>query len=161
MASSQSADRKNMNRISEITKPGTEYSGKAKVMAEARVLAFSGGKFNTPGWPASNIHTNLDFAKSVGLPTRAVSATQYEGHLTDLMIDLFGLNWFRHGKMEAKFIALIDVDDVVISKAVVLGSELEGDHIRISLDTWCENQRGQKVLVGKSSCLIDRDFSQP
>jgi len=142
--------------INNNVKPGTQFSGKPKPMDEARVFAFSGGKFNAPNWPAKNIHTNLDFAKSVGLPTRAISATQYEGHLTDLMIDLFGLNWFKHGKMEAKFIALVDVDDIVTSKGTVLSNEKEGNGDRITLDTWCENQRGEKVLVGKSSCLIDK-----
>jgi acyl dehydratase len=144
-----------MNKITKQTKPGAEFSGKPKPMEESRVFAFSGGKFNAPGWPAKNIHTSLDFAKSVGLPTRAVSATQYEGHLTDLLIDLFGKNWFKHGRMEAKFIALVDVNDVVTSRAVVVSNEKEGDTSRITLDTWCENQRGEKVLVGKSSCLVD------
>lgn len=147
---------KDMNKITKQTKLGAEFSGKPKPMDEARVFAFSGGKFNAPGWPAQNIHTSLDFAKSVGLPTRAVSATQYEGHLTDLLIDLFGNNWFAHGRMEAKFIALVDVNDIIMSRAVVLSMEDEGSAALVTLDTWCENQRGEKVLVGKSSCLIDK-----
>jgi hypothetical protein len=152
----QWGEEKDMTKITQQTKPGAQFSGSLKPMDEARVFAFSGGKFNAPGWPAQNIHTSLDFAKSVGLPTRAVSATQYEGHLTDLLIGLFGRNWFRHGRMEAKFIALVDVGDTVTSKAVVVSNEKENGAARITLDTWCENQRGEKVLVGKSSCLVDK-----
>jgi acyl dehydratase len=144
-----------METINRTVSTGTTFSGKPKKFAEARVLAFSGGKFNSPGWPTKNIHTDLNFAKAVGLPTRAISATQYEGDLTNLMICLFGASWFKHGKMEAKFVAVVDVDDVITSRAVVLSTEKEGNAVRIKLDSWCENQHGQKVLVGNSSCLIE------
>ena len=143
-----------MNQITKSTKIGTQYSSKPKVMAEARVFAFSGGKFNSAGFPAQNIHTSLEFAKTVGLPTRAISATQYEGHLTSLLIDIFGDTWLTHGVMEAKFIALVDVGDVVTSKAVVTAAVKEGKDVRFSLDIWCENQHGTKVLAGTASCLV-------
>jgi acyl dehydratase len=144
-----------MDRMNKTIEVGKEFSSKPKKYTEARVFAFSGGKFNSPGWPAQNIHTSLEFAKTIGLPTRAISATQYEGDLANLMIGLFGASWFTHGKMEAKFVAVVDVDDVITSRAVVLSNEKEGNAVRIKLDSWCENQHGQKVLVGSSSCLIE------
>jgi len=143
-----------MNKITRSTKIGAEFSGQPRAMEEPRVFAFSGGRINSPGFPAKNIHTNLDFAHTVGLPTRAVSATQYEGQLASLMMKLFGENWLRSGKMEVKFIALVDVGDVVTSKAVVTSREKQGGDVLVSLNVWCENQHGNKVLVGTASCIV-------
>ena len=124
------------------------------MLEETRVWAFSGGRFNAPNWPAKNVHTDLEFAKSCGMPTRAVSATQYEGYLTELMIDLFGESWFKHGKMNLKFIAIVDVDDRLVSEAVVTSKEPEGSSTRFNLDVWCENQHGNKVAVGTATSIV-------
>jgi acyl dehydratase len=137
-----------MRKLTPDTKIGAEFAGKRKTISEARVLAFSGGRFGTPGWPAKNIHTDLEFARSCGLQTRSVSGTQYMGYLTELMIDLFGETWLSHGKMELKFIAIVDVEDSLMTKAVVTSKELEGSGTRFVLEMWCENQHGDKVAIG-------------
>mgnify|MGYP001044243905 CR=1 FL=1 len=140
--------------ITKDTKEGYEACGKPKVLAEERVWAFSGGAFRDPQWPRKNIHTDLEFAKNCGSPTRAVSATQYMGHLAELMIGLFGEKWFKQGKMSLKFIAIVDVGDRLFSKAIVRSKEKEGGGIRFNLEVWCENQHGNKVAVGSASCLV-------
>lgn len=142
-----------MSKTINKMKIGDEYSGKPKVLAEARVYAFSGGKFNAPGFPAKNHHTSLEAAQVVGLNVRPVAGTQLAGHVTELMIDLLGENWFLKGKMAVKFIAIADVGDTVISKAVVTSIEEEIGGPRVYFNVWCENQHGNKVLVGTASCL--------
>jgi len=135
-------------RLKPDTKVGAEFAGKMKTISEARVFAFSGGRFNAPGWPAKNIHTDLEFAKSCGLQTRSVSATQYMGYLIELMIDLFGENWLSHGKMDLKFVAIVDIGDRLVTKAVVASKEPENSRTKFTLDIGCENQDGKKVVVG-------------
>jgi acyl dehydratase len=137
-----------MRKLTPDTKVGAEFTGKTKTISETRVFAFSGGRFNASGWPSKNIHTDLEFAKSCGLSTRSVSATQYMGYLTELMIDLFGETWLSNGKMELKFIAIVDVGDRLVSRAVVTMKESEDSKTKFSLDIWCENQHGNKVFVG-------------
>jgi len=140
--------------ITKDTKEGYEAIGKPKVLSEERVYAFSGGPFKVSPWPRKNIHTDLEFAKNCGLQTRAVSATQYMGHLAELMIDLFGEKWFQQGKMSLKFIAIVDVGDRLVSKAIVRSREEENGSVRFNLDIWCENQDSNKVAVGTASCVI-------
>jgi len=143
-----------MRRLTPDTKIGDEFTGKRKTISEARVFAFSGGRMNAAGWPAKNIHTDLESARSCGLQTRSVSGTQYMGHLIELMVDLFGENWLSHGKMDLKFVAIVDVEDSLLTKAVVTSKELEGSRTRFILDMWCENQHGNKVAVGTAVGLI-------
>jgi acyl dehydratase len=137
-----------MRKLMPDAKIGAEFAGKRKTISEPRVLAFSGGRFGAPGWPAKNIHTDLEFAKSCGLQTRSVSGTQYMGYLIELMVDLFGETWLSQGKMELKFIAIVDVEDSLLAKAAVISKEPEGSATRFVLDMWCENQHGNKVAIG-------------
>ena len=143
-----------MRKLTPDTKIGDGFAGKRKTITEARVFAFSGGRLNAPGWPVKNIHTDLEFAKSCGLQTRSVSGTQYMGYLIELMVDLFGESWLSHGKMELKFIAIVDVEDNLLAKAVVTSKALEGLGTRFVLDMWCENQHGNKVAVGTATGRI-------
>lgn len=140
--------------ITKETQVGTEFIGKSKRLAESRVLAFSGGRLNASGWPSKNIHTDLEFAKGYGLPTRSVSATQYIAYLVDLMIDLFGEVWLTYGKINLKFIAIVDVEDELVSKAVVASKKLKDSRTEFTLSIWCENQRGDKVAIGTATGLI-------
>jgi acyl dehydratase len=64
------------------------------------------------------------------------------------MIDLFGETWLSHGRMELKFIAIVDVGDRLVSRAVVTLKDSEDSKTKFSLDIWCQNQHGNKVFVG-------------
>ena len=136
------------------TEEGREFSGKLKTVTEERVYAFSGGFPKGPGWPKKNIHTDLEFAKSCGLPTRAASGAMFEGYLTELMIDIFGESWLRHGKMSLTFIAIVDPGDTLLPKAVVRSSQAEDTGVRFVVEMWCQNQHGSKVVVGTATGLV-------
>lgn len=142
--------------ITPQTPEGQEFSGRLKTVTEERVYAFSGGFPRGPGWPRKNIHTDLEFARSCGLPTRAASGAMFEGYLTELMIDLFGEEWLRHGKMSLTFIAIVDPGDTLVPTAVVRSSQPEGSAIRFVMDVWCDNQRDEKVVVGTATGLLQQ-----
>ena len=40
------------------------------------------------------------------------------------------------------------------TQGVLVGEASEGDSIRLECEVWVENQRGQKVIVGKASGLV-------
>lgn len=140
--------------ITKDTPEGYEVSGNLKTVTDERVFAFSGGYPKGTGWPNKTIHTNLEFARSGGLPTRAASGAMFEGYLAELMIDLFGENWLKEGKMSLKFIAIVDPGDTLLPKAVVQSKYMESSVTRFVMDVYCENQRGEKVVVGTATGLV-------
>ncbi len=144
-----------MALINKHTEIGREFAGKPKKISWERLWAFSGGAFAGQGWPKKNLHTDTEFAKGLGLPTVGASATQYLGHLTELMIDLFGEAWLTHGKIyQTKFIKLVADGDVLTVKAKVAAREKEGPRIKYSLEIHTDNQRGEKVLVGMATGFV-------
>ena len=143
-----------MGIITRDTQEGCEFSGKLKEITEERVYAFSGGFPRGPGWPHKNIHTDLEFARRCGLPTRNASGSMFESYLTELMIDLFGEDWLKQGKMQLVFIRMVTIGDRLLPKAIVQSKRLEDAGMRFVLEIWCENQHGDKVVVGTGTGLV-------
>ena len=85
--------------------------------------------------PGVNIHTDQEFARKCGLPHIFASGAMFEGQLASLLAYTYGDKWFCTGKMELKFIVPVDVGDEITG--VVSGKNI-----------WCENQRGETVIVG-------------
>lgn len=145
-----------MERIHKDTPIGREFSGKLKKMSWERLWTFSGGPFTQSGWPKKNLHTDTEFAKSMGLPTVGASATQYLGHMTELMIDLFGEEWLSHGKMnKVKFIKFVADGDELTSKARVVSKKMEGLKVEYDLRISVENQNNEEVLIGSAIGSIE------
>ncbi len=133
---------------------GAEFSGEEKRITAARLLTFSGGPLTDPGWPRKNIHTDTDFAKSTGLPSRCASGTQFQGQMAEFLIGLFGERWFTTGKMNVKFVDLLLEDQTVIACAKVIGRKQDGTGVRLELEIWSERDDGRKVMTGTASGLV-------
>lgn len=132
---------------------GAEFSGERKKFTAARLLTFSGGSLVDPGWPRKNIHTDTDFAKSTGLPSRCASGTHFQGQMVEFMVDLFGADWLKTGTMNVKFVDLVLEDQIVTARAKVTGRKKEGPSSRIELEIWSELEDGRKAMSGTATGL--------
>lgn len=133
---------------------GQEFSGKPKKISWQRLWAFSGGPFNAEGWPRKNIHTDLTFAQSTGLSRVYASGTQFQGHIVELMLDLFGDRWLTYGEMTNKFVKGVGEGEVITTKARVQAKEETSAGVKYDLEIWCENQDGEKAVVGTAMGLV-------
>jgi acyl dehydratase len=142
-------------KIRQSTQAGEAFVGKPKTVSWERLWAFSGGAFTNAGWPRKNVHTDLEFAQSCGLPYVAASGTQFQGYVVELMIDLFGFAWLSHGTMDVKFINIVDAGDTLVAKAEVQSKEALDGGQRFIMDVCCENQNGSQVLVGSTTGVFN------
>ena len=135
---------------------GSSFKGTDKKITAARLVTFSGGALTDAGWPRKNIHTDTDFAKSTGLPSRCASGTQFQGQMVEFMIDLFGERWFNTGVMNVKFVDLVLEDQVVVAHAKVIGKQPDPKKgTRVELEIWSERDDGRKVMTGNALGLVD------
>jgi hypothetical protein len=111
-------------------------------------------------WPLSaaiyNIHTHPDSARAFGLPEPNIGVPRYVAFLSLMMLNAFGKGWLRGGKFSYRFVRWVALFDFITAKARLVRKELEGESIRLTFETWIENQRGEKVLEGTSSGLVPR-----
>ena len=70
------------------------------------------------------------------------------------MIDCFGEDWLEMGKMSLKFIHIVPPGDILLPKAVVRSKIEKDSGLEMILDVWCENQRGEKVVIGTAKGLL-------
>lgn len=140
--------------ITAVPDAGAEFAGNKKRISLERLWTFSGGPFALEGWPKKNLHTDFGVAKNVGLTALATSATQLQGNIAELMVDVFGEEWFTNGTMDVKIIDLTKDDDIAQIKAVFSEARDEGGRKRLFFDVSCEIQDGTKTLVGTCSGVL-------
>ena len=110
---------------------------------------YSGG-LPGPNWPDRNIHTDREFSIRSGVGKPIASGLMFESYLAELMINFFGEDWFRYGKTDVIAIDMAGDGDTIIPKAVLKAKEIVEKGINIDIDLWCENQFGNKMMVGNA-----------
>ncbi len=126
---------------------GSALEGAAKVVTLERMRAFS-------GWPGKNIHTDEAFARQCGLPAPIASGVMSQAYLVALMLDVFGEAWLANGRMELAFFRTVQPGDRLTPKAVVRRREPKAGAVQLTLDVWCENQRGERVTAGVATGTV-------
>ena len=131
-----------------VIEVGTVVAGKRKEVGFERVLAFSGGPLAIPNWPRRNHHTDEEFARSIGLETPCVSATQYMGYVVSLLMETFGEEWLQRGTLDVKFMRVVPPNASLQAKARVTSREPERGLV---LDVWVESESAEMVLSGTAT----------
>jgi acyl dehydratase len=129
-------------------KVGHVFEGRPRSVTLDRMRGFS-------GWPRRDIHTDEDLARASGLPGAIASGTMSEAYLVGLMLDVFGDGWIRNGRMELAFIKAVQTGDVVVPRGRVDEVAPRERDTRVTMAVWCENQRGEQVVVGTAWALLE------
>jgi hypothetical protein len=140
-----------------VTRPieiGSQFEGPARKLSAARILAFPGGPFGAPGWPAHHLHTDLDKAAEAGLPAPIASGLRLEGYLVELLCDVFRKSWVARGTLQVRYPRPVMAVEIIQPIIQITTLESAGPQVRIGLDVWCCRVDGEKILVGSASCSI-------
>ena len=103
------------------------------------------------GWPrVRNRHSDYAAAQASGLREPNVNGGQTFEYLGELFIKFFGTGYLG-GSLSVRFVGFVHPGDTVTARGVVEERRVEGDRVRLVLDVWLENQRGERVLTGTAS----------
>jgi acyl dehydratase len=100
------------------------------------------------------IHYDPAFAHTAGLRAPIATGVMSSAFLSEMLTRVFGVEWIRGGSMDVKFIRPIYADDTVTSRGRITGKHETSTGVRITLDIWCETQRGEPVTVGTASVVV-------
>ncbi len=126
---------------------GAQVTPLCKPIAFEQMIVYTGAGRKT-------FHTDLEYAKSLGLPAPIAQGMMSACYVSELMTRFFGYGWRVGGKMSVYFIKAVYAGDTLYVSGSVKEKVPEGNHTRVVLDVWCENQGGTKVTVGTASGLI-------
>jgi acyl dehydratase len=110
---------------------------------------------NYSGWPEKrNFHTDLELARKKGFPSVLVEASVSGAYINEILTRFFGINWFRTGKLRLTFIGVVHPPQRLTAKGVVREKIEEGSGVRLVVEAWVENEKGDKVAVATASALV-------
>lgn len=126
---------------------GAQVTPMCKQITLEQIVAFT-------GMGHKNFHTDVEFARSLGLPNAIAQGMMSGCYVSELMTRFFGWGWRRGGRMSVYFINAVFAGDTLYVSGTVKEKVPEGDATRVVLDVWCENQSGKKTTVGTASGLV-------
>ena len=137
--------------------PGTEFRALPRQMTRERMRWYidthatveaDDGRIHQ-GPPT--IHDDDDFARSQGLPGIIADGMVSTNWIMGLLLDVFGQDAARRGRLRTKYVKPIYEDQTVVSCARVkhVHGTPEGDNV-YQLDVWCESDAKDVLTVGEA-----------
>jgi acyl dehydratase len=121
-------------------------------------------QFETVGWQfaseagtaetPTNIHTNTNSAREMGLPRPVASGQMSFAYLHELLARQFGADFRQGGQLSVTFLKPVYDGDTVTAHGVVSSKDKIDHRTRFTLEVWLENQHGGKTSVGHAEVVV-------
>jgi acyl dehydratase len=135
---------------------GSPLPALTKIVTRKQMFVFSA----RPGWWTS-IHTDPDFARSLGLPDAIAQGLMTTAYVSQMCVAFFQESWFQTGWLSLAFVRPVPIDDTLHVEGIVTGRTHDADGARLHLEVWCRNQHGELATVGRASAGIDPAGADP
>jgi acyl dehydratase len=104
-----------------------------------------------------NIHTDDETARAAGLPAAIAAGVQFMAYIFEMLYREFGLPSVVGTVLDVRVREPVLAGDTVTARGRVTAVEVDGSGRRVSLEVWCENQRGQQVIAGTAEVPVGKD----
>ncbi|MBL23237.1 MAG: hypothetical protein CMM48_05000 [Rhodospirillaceae bacterium] len=123
----------------------------------SRKLGLDLNRVKTDDGELDTIHTEADAAAREGLDKPIAVGSRIFGVIPRMMMLCFDDGWIVGGKGSVVTRRSAGIDDLVTAKGYVTKKTPEGDDkLRVECEVWVETDKGEKVMVGQCSGLVDR-----
>lgn len=144
----QIRERKEMTIATKDTEVGYELPALSRLVTLETSQVYS-------GWPQRrNLHTDEEIARKSGFPTVVMEGMLGVSYLSEMLTNFIREGWVKGGKLKVNFIRPVIPPNRLTAKAIVRDKVAEGPAVRLILDIWVENEKGEKVIVGTASGLV-------
>lgn len=129
------------------TPVGAVIPGVVKPMTFEQSTIFSFG--------TRNIHTDDEAAYAAGLSAPIAQGLMSTGFLSQMLVNFFGKTWFTSGRTSHAYVKPVEMADVITTYGLVRERQEDPEGMRLVVDIWCRNQRGELTTVGTASALVE------
>jgi acyl dehydratase len=97
----------------------------------------------------SNIHTDVEFARSEGFQTANADGMIMTNWCSEMLLRAFGLDYLQHGELRTKYIRPVNlgVELHVRGRITDVAKQPDGA-TRYTIDVWCEDAQRTKLVDG-------------
>ncbi len=140
-------------------KKGDEIVGPTRPFSQERIGWYSIGMLSAALGSLQpvqhNIHTDDEYARSQGLPAAIADGMHSTNWLSAMMADHFGAHYVVHGELRTKFIKPTYANVPITTRGHITDRTVSANgDIKITMDVWCEDDKGTKLTVGDASVLV-------
>ncbi len=101
------------------------------------------------------IHYDQAAAVEAGYRDVIAHGTLSLGFVSEALAQVLDVGWLAGSKISAKFIGAVFPGDEIAVHGTLKERVPEGSRTRLVFEFWCENQSGQKVIVGSASSSLE------
>ncbi len=98
------------------------------------------------------IHHDQTFAEASGFKTVFAMGMLSMGYLSRILTDYFGVG--NVTKFGVRFAAMTWPGDNITCKGIITKKYSDGARNLVDLDVFCENQKGEKTLIGSATACL-------
>ena len=107
------------------------------------------------------VHYDDAHARSLGFRESIAHGSLVVALLSEMLTERFREGWLAGGTLGVKFVRPIYAEDTITADGQIVAEGMEGGALEWILDVWCENQSGERVIVGSARCRRRADESRP
>ena len=100
------------------------------------------------------IHYDDETARAAGFPGAIVHGAITAAVISEACREHFGPSWIDRGRLAVKFVKPLLVGENISTHGRLTGEEADGDMRRETWEVWCQNEAGERVLVGEARGVI-------
>jgi acyl dehydratase len=102
----------------------------------------------------ANIHTDDDVARAAGLPAAIAAGVQFMSYIFEMLHREYGAHSVPGTVLDVRIRMPVFAGDTVAAKGRVTDLQADSAGKRVSLEVWCENQRGEHVIAGTAQVPV-------
>ena len=104
-----------------------------------------------------NIHTDDEVARAAGLPAAIAAGVQFMSYIFEMLQREYGFQSVEGTVLDVRIREPVFAGDTVTARGRVTEVQADGSKRRVSLEVWCENQRGGHVIAGTAQVPVRGD----
>jgi acyl dehydratase len=101
-----------------------------------------------------NIHTDDEVARGAGLPAAIAAGVQFMSYIFEMLRREYGSDSVEGTVLDVRIREPVFAGDTVTAHGRVTGVHSGDGGTRVSLEVWCENQRGGHVIAGTAQVPV-------
>ncbi len=126
---------------------GQKLPSLTKEISQRKIDAYSGVR------PRS-IHTDEAWARAKGFRVPLAQGMMSTAYVSEMMTSFLGAGFVQGGSMSVTFTRPVYAGDRLTVHGVVTEKRPENGATRVVVEVWCENQHGEKTMVGSATGLL-------
>jgi 3-hydroxybutyryl-CoA dehydratase len=100
------------------------------------------------------LHFDEDYARETSFGGIIAHGMMGLAYVSEMMSQAFGKGWYEGGELDTTFVLPVRPGDTITTWGRMSGQRRSEGRVHVACDVFCENQKGENVLVGTAQASV-------